>query len=164
MFATASGPGVGGTSVSVDSDVAVQLSKEEAVFFGDGDSTVDLNVFGACLDVLTERHGVEAFCNVDHVHLPDSFGFLEIAVDSGVPDSLMVNASAESFKRNVGLTAEAVDRVSDGVLVEAELGRIMDVEGTTETPGDEASYTDPEDIVEFVDRTGCDLFTVSIGT
>lgn len=95
-------------SVSVDSDVAVQLGKEEAVFFGDGDSTVDLDVFGACLGALAERHGVEAFCNVDHVHLPDSFGFLETAVDSGLPDSLMVNASAESFKQNVGLTAEAV--------------------------------------------------------
>jgi len=48
---------------------------------------------------------------------PDSFGFLETAVDYGVPDSLIVNASVEPFKRNVGLTAETVDQVSDSVLV-----------------------------------------------
>ncbi|ELZ31318.1 fructose/tagatose-1,6-bisphosphate aldolase [Halogeometricum pallidum JCM 14848] len=151
-------------SASVDSDLVVQLGREEAAFFGDGDPAVGLDVFGACLGTLAERHGVEAFCNVDHVHLPDSFGFLEAAVDSGVPDSVMVDASAEPFERNVELTAEAVDRVGDDVLVEAELGRIAGVEGTTETPGDEAFYTDPADAVEFVDRTGCDLLAVSIGT
>ncbi|MDS0295290.1 class II fructose-bisphosphate aldolase [Halogeometricum luteum] len=151
-------------SASVDSDLVVQLGREEAAFFGDGDPAVGLDVFGAALDGLAERHGVDAFCNVDHVHLPDGFGFLETAVDSGVPDSVMVDASAEAFERNVELTAEAVDRVGDDVLVEAELGRIAGVEGTTETPDDEAFYTDPADAVEFVDRTGCDLLAVSIGT
>lgn len=151
-------------SADADSDLVVQLGKEEAAFFGGGDPAVGVRVFGACLDTLAERYGIEAFCNIDHTHIPDDFEYLEAAVDSGVPDSVMVDASAEPFERNVDLTAEAVDRVGDDVLVEAELGRIAGVEGDTETPDDEAFYTDPEDAVEFVERTGCDLLAVSIGT
>ncbi|ELY63084.1 class II fructose-bisphosphate aldolase [Natrinema versiforme] len=151
-------------SASVDSDLVVQLGEEEAAFFGDGDPALGVRVFGACLDTFAERYDIDVFCNIDHIHLPDSFDFLEAAVDSGVPDSVMVDASAKSFERNVELTAEAVDRVDGDVLVEAELGRIAGVEGSTDTPADEAFYTDPEAAVEFVDRTGCDLLAVSIGT
>lgn len=151
-------------SASVDSDIVVQLGEEEAAFFGDGDPALGVRVFGACLDTLAERYDIEVFCNIDHVHLPDGFDFLEAVLDSGVPDSVMVDASSESFERNIELTSRAVDRVDDDVLVEAELGRIAGVEGSTETPADEAFYTDPEAAVEFVDRTGCDLLAVSIGT
>lgn len=151
-------------SASVDSDIVVQLGEEEAAFFGDGDPALGVRVFGACLDTLAQRYDIEVFCNIDHVHLPDGFDFLEAVLDSGVPDSVMVDASSESFERNIELTSRAVDRVDDDVLVEAELGRIAGVEGSTETPADEAFYTDPEAAVEFVDRTGCDLLAVSIGT
>lgn len=151
-------------SASVDSDIVVQLGEEEAAFFGDGDPALGVRVFGACLDTLAERYDIEVFCNIDHIHLPASFDFLEAALDFGVPDSVMVDASSESFDRNVELTSRAVDRVDDDVLVEAELGRIAGVEGSTETPADEAFYTDPKAAVEFVDRTGCDLLAVSIGT
>ncbi|WP_435101843.1 class II fructose-bisphosphate aldolase [Halarchaeum sp. P4] len=154
-------------SAAVDSDLVVQLGEEEAAFFGDGDPALGVRVFGACLDTLRERHDIEVFCNIDHIHLPESEEFLEAAVASGVPDSVMVDASDQPFERNVELTADAVDRVEridDDVLVEAELGRIAGVEGSTETAEDEAFYTDPEDAVEFVERTGCDLLAVSIGT
>jgi fructose-bisphosphate aldolase class II/tagatose 1,6-diphosphate aldolase GatY/KbaY len=151
-------------SASVDADLIVQLGREEAAFFGDGDPAVGVDVFGGCLDRLAARHGIEAYCNIDHIHLPDGFNFLDDAVATGVPDSVMVDASSKSFERNVELTAKAVDRVDDDILVEAELGRIAGVEGGTETPSDEAFYTDPDDAVEFVERTGCDLLAVSIGT
>lgn len=151
-------------SARADSDLIVQLSREEAAFFGAGDPSVGVRVFDACLDSLAEHHGLEAFCNIDHVHLPDELDFLETCIDSGVPASVMVDASAEPFERNVELTAEAVDRADGDVLVEAELGRIAGVEGSTETASDEVFYTDLEDAVEFVERTGCDLLAVSIGT
>ncbi|MFC6733861.1 class II fructose-bisphosphate aldolase [Haladaptatus sp. DYSN1] len=151
-------------SAAADSDLVVQLGYEEAAFFGGGDPAVGVQVFGACLETLAERYGVAAYCNIDHVHVPDNFDFLEAAVESGVPDSVMVDASSEPFEQNVELTAEAVERVGDDVLVEAELGRIAGIEGSTETPDDEAFYTDPADAVEFVERTGCDLLAVSIGT
>lgn len=151
-------------SASVDSDIVVQLGKEEAAFFGDGDPVLGVRVFGACLDTIAERYDIEAFCNIDHVHLSSGFDFLEATIDTSVPDSVMVDASSEAFERNVELTSEAVDRVDDDVLVEAELGRIAGVEGSTETLSDEVFYTDPETAVEFVDRTGCDLLAVSIGT
>ncbi|ADJ16528.1 class II fructose-bisphosphate aldolase [Halalkalicoccus jeotgali] len=151
-------------SASVDADLVVQLGMEEAAFFGDDDPAVGVDVFGGCLDALATRHGIEAYCNLDHIHLPNDFDFLEDAVATSVPDSVMVDASAEAFERNVKLTAKAVDSVDDDVLVEAELGRIAGIEGNTETPSDEAFYTDPDDAVEFVERTGCDLLAVSIGT
>ncbi|QLC35325.1 class II fructose-bisphosphate aldolase (plasmid) [Halarchaeum sp. CBA1220] len=151
-------------SASARSDLVVQLGEEEAAFFGDGDPAAGVRVFGACLDAFAARYDVDVYCNIDHIHLPESAGFLEAALDSGVPDSVMVDASDEAFERNVELVADAVDRVGDDVLVEAELGRIAGVEGGTETPDDEAFYTDPDDAVEFVERTGVDLLAVSIGT
>lgn len=151
-------------SAAVDADLVVQASREEAAFFGGGDPAVGLEVLGAALDSLAERYGIEAFCNVDHVHLPEEQEFLETCLDSNVPDSVMVDASDRSFEENVELTAETVERAADDVLVEAELGRIAGVEGSTETATDEAFYTDPKTAVEFVERTGCDLLAVSIGT
>jgi len=151
-------------SARVNADLIVQLGKEEAAFFGDGVPEIGVDLFGDCLDMLAARHGIEAYCNIDHIHLPDDFDFLDDAIATGVPNSIMVDASSKSFERNVELTAEAVDRVGDDILVEAELGRIAGVEGNTETPSDEAFYTDPDEAVEFVERTGCDLLAVSIGT
>ncbi|EMA54299.1 class II fructose-bisphosphate aldolase [Halococcus salifodinae] len=147
-----------------DSDLVVQLGREEAAFFGDGDPTVGLRVFGDCLDAFGARFDIETFCNVDHVHLPEDADFLEACLDSGVPNSVMVDASAEPFERNVELTREAVEHAAGEVFVEAELGRIAGVEGSTKTPDDEAFYTDADDAVEFVERTGCDLLAVSVGT
>ena len=151
-------------SATADADLVVQASREEAAFFGGGDPAVGLEVLGAALDSLAEQYGIEGFCNVDHVHLPEEAEFLETCLDSDVPDSVMVDASDRPFEENVERTAETVERADDDLLVEAELGRIAGVEGSTETAADEAFYTDPETAVEFVERTGCDLLAVSIGT
>ena len=154
-------------SARVDADLVVQLSREEAGFFGAGDPSTGVRVFGACLEGLADRFDIEVFCNIDHLHLPEELDFLDACVASGVPASVMVDASAEPFERNVERTKHAVERVrhaDDEILVEAELGRIAGVEEDTETPDDEAFYTDPDEAVEFVERTGCDLLAISIGT
>ena len=155
-----------GTS-RVGSDLVVQVNRETAAFYGNGDPTAGITAFGAYLDALADTVDIGVFCNVDHVYLPDQGDFLDACVRSGFPSSIMVDASDRSFEENVELTRDAVERVNevDGeMLVEAELGRIAGVEGSVETAVDDAFYTDPEDAVEFVERTDCDLLAVSVGT
>jgi fructose-bisphosphate aldolase class II/tagatose 1,6-diphosphate aldolase GatY/KbaY len=149
------------------SDAVVQVNRETAAFYGGGDPTVGIEAFGAYLDRLADGVDVGVFCNVDHVHLPEQREFLDAVVASGVPSSVMVDASAEPFEENVALTREAVERVrTDGgeTLVEAELGRVAGTEAGVETAAADAFYTDPERAVEFVERTGVDLLAVSVGT
>jgi fructose-bisphosphate aldolase class II/tagatose 1,6-diphosphate aldolase GatY/KbaY len=151
----------------VGSDAVVQLGRDSAAFFGGGDPAIGLDAFGAYLDRFAEFTDVGVFCNVDHVHLPDERGFLDAVVETGVASSVMVDASDKPFEENVSLTREAVERVRDGdreLLVEAELGRVAGTEGGVETTEAEAFYTDPEQAVEFVERTGVDLLAVSVGT
>lgn len=150
-----------------DSDLVTQLSHEGATFFGDGSPSVGVRSFGNYLTTVAEAADIGVFCNIDHIHLPDQMEFLEECLDSGIPSSIMVDASDKSFEENVEQTRNAVKKVENSdseVLVEAELGRIAGTEGETQTSDDEAFYTSPEDAVEFVERTNCDLLAVSVGT
>ncbi|GAA0301893.1 class II fructose-bisphosphate aldolase [Halarchaeum salinum] len=152
---------------SADSDLVVQVNRKIAAAFGNGDATVGLNAFAAYIERVADSVDVGVFCNVDHVHLPNQADFLDAVAESGVPSSVMVDASDTSFEENVELTREAVERLdeADGeMLVEAELGRVAGVEGDVETATEDAFYTDPERAVEFVERTGCDLLAISVGT
>ena len=151
----------------VGADAVVQVSRESAAFYGDGDPVVGLDAFGAYLERFAERTDVGVFCNVDHVHLPDQRDFLDTVVETGVASSVMVDASDKPFAENVELVSEAVERVRAGdetMLVEAELGRVAGTESGVETAAADAFYTDPEQAVEFVERTGVDLLAISVGT
>lgn len=147
-----------------DSDAVLQVKRDTAEFLGNGDAVVGLDIAGAYVRALAETSDVGVFLNVDHVR-PEQSRFLDAAVESGVPSSVMVDASDRPFEENVAETrrvVEAVEANGGDTLVEAELGTIKGVEGGVET--EEAFYTDPEEAVEFVDRTGCDLLAVSVGT
>lgn len=85
-------------------------------------------------------------------------------VDSGFT-SVMIDGSHHDFEENVRLTKEVVDYAhSKGVVVEAELGKLEGVEDDVKVAKGEGSYTDPDQAVEFVERTGCDSLAVAIGT
>lgn len=147
-----------------ESDLVVQVKRDTASFVGNGDPETGLEILGTHVRKLGADADVGVFLNVDHVPSDDR-AFLNACIDSGVPSSLMIDASHEPFEENVERTREAVESVERGdedVLVEAELGMIKGVEGGVETT--EAYYTDPEEAVEFVDRTGCDLLAISVGT
>ena len=151
-------------AAAADSDVVLQVKRDTAAYLGDGDVAAGLDIVGAHLRALGDPLAVDAFLNVDHVDAGDE-ELLDAAVESDAPDSIMVDASNEPFEANVERTAAVVERVEaadDDVLVEAELGTIAGTEsGETTT---ESFYTDPAEAVEFVERTGCDLLAVSIGT
>ncbi len=148
------------------SDLIVQTGRGTLAFYGGGDVAAGIGAFGGYLEQLAETVDVGVFWNVDHVHLPDQSDLLNAVVEAGGASSVMVDASNQPFEENVALTREAVERVHAGtnMLVEAELGRVAGMEGGTETAPEEAFYTDPERAVEFVERTGCDLLAVSVGT
>jgi len=151
-------------AAAADADAVLQVKRDTAEYFGDGDVRTGLDVLGSQVRALAADRDVGVFLNVDHVDSDDD-ELLGAAIESGVPSSLMVDASGEPFEENVRRTRAVVDRVDAAgadLLVEAELGTIAGEESGEVT--EEALYTDPADAVEFVDRTGCDLLAVSIGT
>lgn len=86
-------------------------------------------------------------------------------IDSGFYSSVMIDASHEDFEENIAITKRVVERAhAKGIVVEAELGQLGGVEEDIEVSEEHASLTDPEQAVEFVERTGCDSLAVAIGT
>ena len=99
-------------------------------------------------------------------HGPD-FELCKASVDGGFT-SVMIDASHDEFEDNIRKTKEVVDYAhSKGVVVEAELGKLVGAQfDEGEEGGGESSghFTDPDQAVEFVERTGCDSLAVAIGT
>ncbi|UQN08932.1 class II fructose-bisphosphate aldolase [Deinococcus sp. QL22] len=88
---------------------------------------------------------------------------IRAAIEAGFT-SVMIDASAQPFEDNIRQTRDTVEYAhARGVSVEAELGKLTTTD-QMETEGDEALYTVPEEALEFVERTGCDVLAVSIGT
>ncbi|QGJ70824.1 Fructose-bisphosphate aldolase class II [Planctomycetales bacterium 10988] len=86
-------------------------------------------------------------------------------IDSGFYSSVMIDASHEDFDKNIEITRRVVERAHDkGISVEAELGMLGGVEEDIEVSEEHACLTDPEQAVEFVERSGCDSLAVAIGT
>ena len=86
-------------------------------------------------------------------------------IDSGFYSSVMIDASHESFDDNIATTRRVVERAHEkGISVEAELGMLGGVEEDINVSADHACLTDPDQAVEFVERSGCDSLAVAIGT
>ncbi len=96
-------------------------------------------------------------------HGPD-FETCKDCIDSGFT-SVMIDGSKYSFEENVELTKKVVDYAHErGVVVEAELGKLAGVEDDVNVKDSDAMYTDPDEAVEFIKRTGCDSLAIAIGT
>jgi len=86
-------------------------------------------------------------------------------IDSGFYSSVMIDASSESFEKNIAITKRVVDRAhAKGIVVEAELGKLGGVEEHVSVNEADAKLTDPAQVEEFVKRTGCDSLACAIGT
>ena len=97
-----------------------------------------------------------------HLDHGDSFETCKDCVDKGF-SSVMIDASALPFEENVALTKKVVEYAHQfDVTVEAELGVLAGVED--EVSHEESHYTKPEEVIEFVERTGCDSLAISVGT
>ncbi len=96
-------------------------------------------------------------------HGPD-FETCKACIDGGFT-SVMIDGSSLPFDENVALAKKVVDYAHDkGVVVEAELGTLAGVEDEVNVSAEDSSYTRPEDVQEFVERTGCDSLAIAIGT
>ncbi len=145
-----------------DSDLLVQLSNGACEFAGNGDPIAGLEAMGTYIERVAAQYDVGVFLNMDHQTDLDT---IQQQIELDIPSSIMIDASHEPFEENVERSREVVQMIEDSeadILVEAELGTIKGVED--EIVAEEAFYTDPEEAVEFVDRTGCDLLAISVGT
>ena len=85
-------------------------------------------------------------------------------IDGGFT-SVMIDASSKSFEENIAITKQVVEYAhAHGVVVEAELGTLAGVEDEVVVEHGKESYTRPEEVEEFVTRTGCDSLAIAIGT
>ena len=86
-------------------------------------------------------------------------------IESGFYSSVMIDASQFPFEENVAITKRVVERAhARGVSVEAELGQLGGVEEDISVAEDQVHLTDPDQAVEFIERTGCDSLACAIGT
>ena len=86
-------------------------------------------------------------------------------INSGFYSSVMIDASAESFDKNVEITKRVVEAAhKKGIVVEAELGQLGGVEEHVKVDEANAKLTDPEQAEKFVKLTGCDSLACAIGT
>lgn len=99
-----------------------------------------------------------------HLDHGDSFDICKSCIDGGFT-SVMIDASSKSFEENIEITKKIVEYAHDhGVVVEAELGTLAGIEDEVSVSAEDSSYTRPEDVQEFVERTGCDSLAIAIGT
>lgn len=105
--------------------------------------------------------GLDICLHLDH---GEDFEICKKCVDDGFT-SVMIDGSKYPFKENVALTKQVVEYAhAKGVVVEAELGRLSGIEDNINVDERQATFTDPKEAAEFVERTGVDSLAIAIGT
>ena len=113
------------------------------------------------VEAAVEDTGLPICLHLDH---GEDFEICKSCVDGGFT-SVMIDGSKHSFEENIELTRRVVDYAHNkGVVVEAELGKLAGVEDAVKVAAADATYTDPDQAVEFVERTGVDSLAIAIGT
>ena len=113
------------------------------------------------VEAAVEDSGLPICLHLDH---GEDFEICKACVDGGFT-SVMIDGSKHSFEENIELTKRVVDYAHNkGVVVEAELGKLAGVEDAVKVAAADATYTDPDQAVEFVERTGVDSLAIAIGT
>ena len=99
-----------------------------------------------------------------HLDHGSSFELCKDCIDNGFT-SVMIDASGKPFDENIAITKQVVDYAHErGVVVEAELGTLAGIEDDVKVSAEDSSYTNPDDVQEFVERTGVDSLAIAIGT
>ena len=99
-----------------------------------------------------------------HLDHGDTFELCKSCIDGGFT-SVMIDGSHHDYEDNVKLTSQVVEYAhARGVVVEAELGRLAGVEDDVNVSAEDASYTNPDQVYDFVTRTNCDSLAIAIGT
>lgn len=113
------------------------------------------------VEAAVEDTGLPICLHLDH---GADFEICKACVDGGF-SSVMIDGSKHPFEENIEITKRVVDYAHNkGVVVEAELGKLAGVEDAVKVNTKDATYTDPDQAVEFVERTGVDSLAIAIGT
>ena len=113
------------------------------------------------VEAAVEDTGLPICLHLDH---GEDFKICKACVDGGFT-SVMIDGSKHPFEENIEMTRRVVEYAHErGVVVEAELGKLAGVEDAVKVAAKDATYTDPDQAVEFVERTGCDSLAIAIGT
>ncbi len=113
------------------------------------------------VEAAVEDTGLPIALHLDH---GDSFETCKDCIDGGFT-SVMIDGSKYDFEENIALTKKVVDYAhAHGVCVEGELGTLAGIEDDVNVAAEDSSYTRPEQVQEFVERTGVDSLAIAIGT
>ncbi|MDY2777052.1 MAG: class II fructose-bisphosphate aldolase, partial [Collinsella sp.] len=134
--------------------VIIQTSEGTASYIG------HRNLVAVC-EAMADEYGVDVVLHLDHAK---DFDEIRKAVDAGY-SSIMFDGSALPFKENILGTKRVVEYARNGgASVEAELGTVGGTEDGVAVAASEVCYTDPDQAVEFIEKTGIDALAVAIGT
>ena len=115
----------------------------------------------AMVKAAAEETGLPIALHLDHG--PD-FETCKDCIDGGFT-SVMIDGSSLPYEENVALTKKVVEYAhAHGVVVEGELGTLAGVEDDVQVDAEDASYTKPSEVYDFVTRTGVDSLAIAIGT
>ena len=115
----------------------------------------------AMVDAAVEETGLDIALHLDH---GPSFEVCKECIEHGFT-SVMFDGSHLDYEENVAETKKVVEYAhAHGVVVEAELGKLAGVEDEVKVNAADATYTDPDQAVDFVSRTGVDSLAIAIGT
>jgi fructose-bisphosphate aldolase class II len=113
------------------------------------------------VEAALDETGLPICLHLDH---GDSFELCKSCIDGGFT-SVMIDGSHLPFEENIKLTKQVVDYAhAHGVVVEGELGRLAGIEDAVNVSEEDAAFTKPEEVEEFVSRTGVDSLAIAIGT
>lgn len=113
------------------------------------------------VEAAIEDSGLDIVLHLDH---GEDYDICKKCVDDGFT-SVMIDGSKHSFEENIALTKQVVEYAhSKGAVVEAELGKLAGVEDNIKVDARSATFTDPDEAAEFVERTGVDSLAIAIGT
>ena len=105
--------------------------------------------------------GIDLALHLDH---GADFDICKACIDGGF-SSVMIDGSKHSFEDNIALTRKVVEYAhAHGVVVEGELGMLAGIEDDVHVDAADSSYTQPDEVEEFVTRTGVDSLAIAIGT
>ena len=146
--------GITGAAAKLKAPVILQVSKGAR-------SYANRTYLMKLVEAAVIETGLPICLHLDH---GDSFEICKSCIDDGFT-SVMIDASSKPFAENIALTRQVVEYAHDrGVVVEAELGTLAGIEDEGNVSAEDSSYTRPEEVEEFVSKTGCDSLAIAIGT
>ena len=146
--------GITGAAAKLKAPVILQVSKGAR-------SYANRTYLMKLVEAAVIEAGLPICLHLDH---GDSFEICKSCIDDGFT-SVMIDASSKPFAENIALTRQVVEYAHDrGVVVEAELGTLAGIEDEVNVSAEDSSYTRPEEVEEFVSKTGCDSLAIAIGT